>query len=70
MFETHHRAMGKSIKPKNRKQVEKWLKNLYSDSDAYKMWDNGIFVGNAFFVLAGIAYFANLEANSEQTYTK
>ena len=60
VFETHRKAMGKSTKPKSRKQVEKWLKNPYSDSAAYKMWGNGIFVGNAFFVLAGIAYYATI----------
>ena len=58
IFETHRKAMGKSTKPKSRKQVEKWLKNPYSDSAAYKMWGNGIYVGNAWFVLAGIAYYA------------
>ncbi len=70
VFETHRKAIGKSTKPKSRKQVEKWLKNPYSDSAAYKMWGNGIFVGNAFFVLAGIAYFANLGANCERSDTK
>ena len=70
VFETHRKAMGKSTKPKSRKQVEKWLKNPYSDSAAYKMWGNGIYVGNAWFVLAGIAYYANLGANCERTDTK
>lgn len=69
-FETHRKAMGKSTKPKSRKQVEKWLKNPYSDSAAYKMWGNGIYIGNAWFVLAGIAYYANLGANCERTDTK
>ena len=70
VFETHRKAMGKSTKPKSRKQVEKWLKHPYSDSAAYKMWGNGVYVGNAWFVLAGIAYYANLGANCEQTDTK
>lgn len=70
IFETHRNAIGKSTKPKSRKQVEKWLKNPYSDSAAYKMWGNGIFVGNAIFVLAGIAYFENNAANCEQSDTK
>ena len=70
IFETHRKAIGKSTKPKSRKLVEKWLKNPYSDSAAYKMWGNGIFVGNAFFVLAGIACFANLGANCERSDTK
>lgn len=70
VFETHRKAMGKSTKPKSRKLVEKWLKNPYSDSAAYKMWGNGVYVGNAWFVLAGIAYYANPGANCEQTDTK
>lgn len=69
VFETHRKAIGKSSKPKSRKQVEKWLKNPYSDSAAYKMWGNGIYIGNAWFVLAGIAYYANAGANCEQTDT-
>lgn len=70
VFETHRKAMGKSSKPKSHKQVEKWLKNPYSDSAAYKMWGNGIYIGNAWFVLAGIAYYADIGANCEQTDTK
>ncbi len=70
IFETHRKAIGKSTKPKSRKQVSKWLKNPYSDSAAYKMWGNGVYVGNAWFVLAGIAYYANLGANCERTDTK
>ncbi|MDO4157140.1 MAG: DNA cytosine methyltransferase [Oscillospiraceae bacterium] len=70
VFETHRKAMGKTTKPKSRKQVEKWLKNPYSDSAAYKMWGNGIYIGNAWFILAGIAYYADLGANCEQTDTK
>lgn len=70
VFETHRKAMGKSTKTKSRKLVEKWLKNPYSDSAAYKMWGNGVYVGNAWFVLAGIAYYVNLGANCERADTK
>ena len=55
VFETYNKAVGKTCKPKSRKQIEKWLKNPYSDSAAYKMWGNGIASSNALFVLAGIA---------------
>lgn len=58
VFETYNKAVGKTYKPKSRKQIEKWLKNPYSDSAAYKMWGNGIASSNALFVLAGIAYYA------------
>ena len=58
VFETYNKAVGKTCKPKSRKQIEKWLKDPYSDSAAYKMWGNGIYLGNAWFVLSGIAYYA------------
>lgn len=58
VFETYNQAVGKTCKPKSRKQLEKWLKDPYSDSAAYKMWGNGIYLGNAWFVLSGIAYYA------------
>ena len=58
VFETYNKAVGKTCKPKSRKQIEKWLKNPYSDSAAYKMWGNGIASSNALFVLAGISYYA------------
>lgn len=58
VFENYNKAIGKECKPKSRKQIEKWLKNPYSDSAAYKMWGNGIAACNAWFVLAGIACYA------------
>lgn len=58
VFENYNKAIGKESKPKSRKQIEKWLKNPYSDSAAYKMWGNGIAACNAWFVLAGIACYA------------
>ena len=58
VFENYNKAIGKECKPKSRKQIEKWLKDPYSDSAAYNMWGNGIAACNAWFVLAGIAYYA------------
>lgn len=58
IFENYNKAIGKECKPKSRKQIEKWLKGPYSDSAAYKMWGNGIAACNAWFVLAGIACYA------------
>ena len=60
IFESYNKAIGKECKPKSRKQIEKWLKNPYSDSAAYKMWGNGIALPCAWFVLAGINYYANI----------
>ena len=61
VFETYNKAVGKTCKPKSRKQIEKWLKNPYSDSATYKMWGNGCASSNALFVLTGIAYYAQNE---------
>mgnify|MGYP004517999899 FL=1 len=61
VFETYNKAVGKTCKSKSRKQIEKWLKNPYSDSAAYKMWGNGIASSNALFVLTGIAYYAQID---------
>ena len=58
VFETYNKAVGKTCKSKSHKQIEKWLKNPYSDSATYKMWGNGIASSNAWFVLAGISYYA------------
>ncbi len=58
VFETHRKIMGTSSKPKSDKQIIKWLKNPHSDSAEYKMWGNGIFLGNAYFVLSGIVYYS------------
>ena len=58
VFETHRKIMGTSSKPKTDKQIIKWLKNPHSDSAEYKMWSNGIFLGNAYFVLSGIVYYS------------
>ena len=65
VFETYNKAIGKECKPKSRKQIEKWLKDPYSDSAAYKMWGNGICSPIAFFVLSGIVWAVNGEINRE-----
>ncbi len=62
IFAEYAQAVGKTVKPKTRNQIIKWLKNPYSDSAAYKMWGNGIYAGNGYFVLAGIAWAANEES--------
>ena len=46
-------------KPKTEKQIRKWLENPYSDSAEYKLYGNGICLNCGYFVLAGIAYFAD-----------
>ena len=58
VFEAHRKIMGTSKKPKTDRQIVKWLKDPHSDSAEYKMWGNGIALPNAYFVLAGIVYYA------------
>ena len=58
VFEVHRKIMGTSKKPKTDRQIVKWLKDPHSDSAEYKMWGNGIALPNAYFVLAGIVYYA------------
>ena len=58
VFETHRKVMGTSSKPKSDSQIRKWLKDPHSDSAEYRMWGNGIALPNAYFVLAGIVYYA------------
>ena len=59
VFETHRKVMGTAKKARTRKQVIKWLKNPHTDSAEYKMWGNGVALPCVFFVLAGIAYYAD-----------
>lgn len=61
VFETYRLAISPQKKPKTDKQIRKWLKNPYSDSAAYKMWGNGIALPCAYFVLTGIAHFADTQ---------
>jgi DNA (cytosine-5)-methyltransferase 1 len=57
VWETHRRIVSKTSKPKTEKQIVKWLKDPYSDGAAYRMWGNGVCLGNVFFVLSGIVYY-------------
>lgn len=41
-------------KPKTDKEIAKWLKQPYSESEEYKMWGNGVALPCVFFVMAGI----------------
>ena len=60
IFENHRKALCKSTKPKTRNQIIKWLKNPHSDSAEYTMWGNGVALPCVFYVLNGIAYYAEL----------
>lgn len=62
IFETFRIATGSATKPKSRNAVIKWLTNTHSDSAEYKMWGNGVALPCVFFVLSGIAYYAQSES--------
>lgn len=54
VWETHRKIIGKSSKPKTRKQIIKWLQDPHSDAAEYKMWGNGVALPCVCFVLSGI----------------
>ena len=61
IFDTYNNAIGKTSKPKNDKQIVKWLNDPYSDSAAYKMWGNGVALPCVVFVLSGIVWANSIE---------
>lgn len=62
VFDNHAKALGKTVKPKTDNQIRKWLIDPHSDSAEYKMWGNGVALPNVVFVLSGIAYYSQKEA--------
>lgn len=54
VFSKWSETNGKTVKPKTDGQIRKWLRNPYSDSEAYRMWGNGITLPVAFHVLSSI----------------
>jgi len=59
IFETFRKATSGTAKPKSRSMIAKWLTNPYSDSAAYRLWGNGVCLNAVFYVLSGIAHFAD-----------
>ena len=57
VFKTYSEVTGGRMK--SDKQIEKWLRDPYSDAAAYTMWGNGVALPCVQFVLAGIAWFEN-----------
>ena len=64
VFETHRKIMGTSTKPKTLKQIAKWLRDPHSDAAEYKMWGNGVALPCVVFVLSGIAWCTQFEADN------
>ena len=67
VFETHRRIMGSSTKPKSLKQIAKWLCDPHSDAAEYKMWGNGVALPCVVFVLSGIVWCTQDEAENSHT---
>jgi len=67
VFETHRRIMGSSTKPKSLKQIAKWLRDPHSDAAEYKMWGNGVALPCVVFVLSGIVWCTQDEAENSRT---
>lgn len=62
VWETHRRLVSHSSRPKSRKQLLKWLAHPHTDAAEYKMWGNGVALPCVWFVLSGIAYYAQNSA--------
>ena len=67
VFETHRRIAGSSSKPKSLKQVAKWLRDPHSDAAEYKMWGNGVALPCVVFVLSGIVWYTQNDAENSRT---
>lgn len=67
VFETHRRIVGGSSKPKSLKQISKWLREPHSDAAEYKMWGNGVALPCVVFVLSGIVWCTQNEAENSRT---
>ena len=65
VFETHRRIVGGSTKPKSLKQIAKWLRDPHTDAAEYKMWGNGVALPCVVFVLSGIVWCTQNEADNE-----
>lgn len=67
VFETHRRIVGSSTKPKALKQIAKWLRDPHSDAAEYKMWGNGVALPCVVFVLSGIVWCTQNDAENSRT---
>ena len=65
VWETWRQVTNPSGKPKTEKQIRKWLAAPYTDSAEYKLWGNGIHLGVAYFVLAGIVWAVDKNNNHQ-----
>ena len=62
VFEDWYRAQGKNAKPPSEARLRKWLKDPRTDAAEYKALGNSVAIPCVFFVLAGIVWAAETEA--------
>ena len=60
VWNTYASVIG-GCKPKNEKQIRRWLEHPHSDSAEYKLWGNGVALPCVFFVLSGIVYYTQID---------
>lgn len=63
VWETHRKIVSPGTKPRSRNQIIKWIKKPHSDAAEYKMWGNGVALPCVFFVLAGIVFYSQSDAD-------
>ena len=62
VFEEWYRAQGKIVKPPSEARLRKWLKDPRTDAAEYKALGNSVAIPCVFFVLAGIVWATETEA--------
>ena len=60
VWNTYASVIG-GCKPKNEKQIRRWLENPHSDSAEYKLWGNGVALPCVFFVLSAVVYYTQID---------
>jgi len=60
VFETWRKATNPEGQPKTEKQIIRWLRDPYTDGAEYRLWGNGVALPCVYFIMAGIAWAAEL----------
>ena len=60
VFETYRKVANPDGKPKSRSAIVRWLRQPYTDGAEYRLWGNGVFLGNPYFIMAGIVWASEL----------
>ena len=60
VFETWRKATNTEGQPRTEKQIIRWLRDPYTDGAEYRLWGNGVALPCVYFIMAGIAWAAEL----------